>query len=62
MAAEASHALQATAQALVPRLAALADNNDAEFFAALTAEERDQLERLLRKIAQDRQLQISPTD
>lgn len=36
---------------LVPRLAALADANDAEFFAALSAAERKALDQMLRKLA-----------
>jgi DNA-binding MarR family transcriptional regulator len=41
---------------LVPELAALADANDAEFFADLTREERAGLERLLKKIVERRGL------
>jgi DNA-binding MarR family transcriptional regulator len=49
-------------QALVPRLAAMADGNDAEFFAALDGDERQQLERLLRRIVADRGLTGPPVD
>jgi DNA-binding MarR family transcriptional regulator len=55
-------ALKPPARALVERLAALADSNDAEFFGALAADERAQLEALLRKIAMDRELRAMPTD
>lgn len=54
--------LKSRARLLVPRLAQLADRNDAEFFAGLSAGERDQLERLLRKIVLDRGLTEMPTD
>jgi DNA-binding MarR family transcriptional regulator len=37
---------------LVPRLAALADSNDAEFFGCLTAPERETLEQLLKSLAE----------
>lgn len=54
--------LTAAGRALVPGLAALADENDAAFFQSLTAEERGQLEQLLRKLAADRRLTAAPTD
>jgi MarR family transcriptional regulator, lower aerobic nicotinate degradation pathway regulator len=38
--------------ALVPDLAALADENDAEFFACLPATERETLRRLLKQLAE----------
>ncbi len=47
---------------LVPRLAALADRNDAEFFSALEAGERAELERLLLKIVASRELTAAATD
>jgi MarR family transcriptional regulator, lower aerobic nicotinate degradation pathway regulator len=47
---------------LVPRLAALADKNDAEFFGALSAEERLGLEQLLQKIVVDRGMASAPID
>lgn len=50
------------ARGLVPRLAELADENDAAFFAALSGEERRILERLLRRIALDRDLSKPPTE
>ena len=46
---------------LVPRLAALADVNDAAFFGTLSPEDRNDLERLLRKIVSDRKLTDVPT-
>ena len=55
-------ALTPAGRALVPRLAALADANDAAFFQALTADERRQLDQLLRRIAQQRQLTTIPVD
>lgn len=55
-------ALNAAGRALVPRLAALADRNDAEFFGALAADERRLLAGLLRKIARHRQLTGVPVD
>lgn len=55
-------ALTSAARTLVPRLAALADQNDAEFFAALSQDERGLLDRLLRKIALDRGLTAVPSD
>jgi DNA-binding MarR family transcriptional regulator len=51
-----------TAKALVPRLAKLADLNDAEYFSSLTAGERRALERLLRRIVAERHLTNVPTD
>jgi MarR family transcriptional regulator, lower aerobic nicotinate degradation pathway regulator len=48
--------LKPAARQLVPRLAALADQNDTMFFGALSPEERDELERLLRLIARERGL------
>lgn len=44
-------ALNPMSRRLVPRLAAIADQNDAAFFGALAASERRQLDSLLRKIA-----------
>jgi MarR family transcriptional regulator, lower aerobic nicotinate degradation pathway regulator len=48
--------LKRTGRQLVPTLAELADKNDAEFFSALTRDERRQLETLLRKIGAERRL------
>jgi DNA-binding MarR family transcriptional regulator len=47
-------------RALVPDLAALADFNDAEFFDALTPEERETLIRLLKSLAQRGQMTTIP--
>lgn len=55
-------ALKAAGQALVPRLAILADENDAQFFGALTPDEHRQLAQLLRKIAHERELTDVPID
>ena len=53
--------LTAAGRALVPRLADLADVNDAAFFGTLSPEDRNDLERLLRKIVSDRKLTDVPT-
>jgi DNA-binding MarR family transcriptional regulator len=47
---------------LVPTLAALADQNDVEFFAALTIKERAALLATLQKIAQANNLRAIPVD
>lgn len=47
---------------LVPKLAALADRNDAEFFGDLTAEERATVERILKAIVERRGLKTIPVD
>lgn len=54
--------LEPAARSLVPRLADLADRNDAEFFGALSPGERDQLERVLRTIIAKRRLTAIPTE
>lgn len=54
--------LTAAGRALVPRLALLADANDAAFFDGLTASERSRLEILLRKIATHHGLTGAPVD
>lgn len=46
----------------VPRLAGLADENDAMFFAALTSEEQDELRRLLRTLIDKHGLSAMPVD
>jgi hypothetical protein len=46
----------------VPRLAELADGNDEAFFGALSGEDRQTLDRLLRKIALDWNLTRPPTE
>lgn len=59
-----AHTLSLTraGRALVPRLAQLADRNDAEFFGALEHDERQRLEELLRKIVRHRALTNTPVD
>lgn len=47
---------------LVPELAALADQNDAEFFGHLTPDERRQLQDTLQEIVRRRQLTTIPMD
>lgn len=54
-------ALSQDGRALVPRLAALADQNDAEFFDHLTPEERETVERVMRDIVERRGLKVVPT-
>lgn len=48
------------ANSLVPQLAALADENDEEFFSALSKNERDELVALLKKIAESKNLSKVP--
>ena len=55
-------ALTGKGRDLVPRLAALADTNDAAFFGVLTASERRELERLLKAIVAARGLTAMPLD
>jgi DNA-binding MarR family transcriptional regulator len=47
---------------LVPQLAALADQNDAEFFGHLTPEDRRRLQDTLEEIVRRRQLTTVPVD
>lgn len=54
-------ALTGSANALVPKLAALADANDAEFFGGLTAAERMSLGRILRKLVEINRVAATPT-
>lgn len=54
-------ALSQDGRALVPRLAALADQNDAEFFDHLTQEEREIVERVMRDVVERRGLKVVPT-
>ncbi len=49
-------------RAWVPRLAALADQNDAEFFSGLPGRDQAQLRKLLLKIVKDRDLRGVPTE
>lgn len=46
----------------VPRLARLADLNDAEYFGVLTREERDALDRILKALVERRGLAETPVD
>jgi DNA-binding MarR family transcriptional regulator len=55
-------ALTQRAKALIPRLAKLADKNDAEFFGTLSAVERSGLVRIVRKLAEHHDLRSVPTD
>lgn len=55
-------ALTRAGRALVPRLANIADANDASLFGVLTADERRRLEGLLRKIAVAHELKNVPVD
>jgi DNA-binding MarR family transcriptional regulator len=54
--------LTTAGRTVVPRLAKIADANDALFFGALTAAERIRLEKLLRKIATVHELTHVPID
>ncbi len=47
---------------LVPKLSALADRNDAEFFGDLTADERATVERVLKAIVERHGLKTIPVD
>jgi DNA-binding MarR family transcriptional regulator len=53
-------ALTARGINLVPDLAALADRNDAEFFECLTIDERETLERLLKRLVEHGQMTAVP--
>jgi DNA-binding MarR family transcriptional regulator len=53
-------ALNAQGRTLVPKLSALADQNDAEFFDHLGAEERATVERVLKAIVERRGLKAIP--
>jgi DNA-binding MarR family transcriptional regulator len=55
-------ALTITGRELIPELAALADQNDAEFFDHLTARERATVERVLTQIVKIRGLKSIPID
>jgi DNA-binding MarR family transcriptional regulator len=54
--------LSTKGRALVPRLAALADQNDKEFFAHLKPAERQQIERAMREIVRRHSLSTVPLD
>jgi DNA-binding MarR family transcriptional regulator len=55
-------ALTAVGRRLLPKLAALADENDEEFFEALNAKERAALIGTMKKIVQAKGLQTLPTE
>lgn len=54
--------LEPAGRALVPRLAELADRNDAAFFGMLAQGERQDLERLLRRLAAAHRLTSVPVE
>jgi DNA-binding MarR family transcriptional regulator len=54
--------LTAAGRALVPQLAALADQNDAECFAQLSTKEREQLASTLKKLVETNKLNSIPTE
>jgi len=54
--------LTAAGEKLVPEIVALADQNDAEFFGCLTADERKSLELLLLKLVERNQITEIPTE
>ena len=55
-------AITAAGRALVPELAALADQNDAEFFSHLTAADRAAIVRIMQDIVRRRGLRTLPVD
>jgi DNA-binding MarR family transcriptional regulator len=57
-----SIALTGTARRLMPQLAALADQNDEEFFRTLSARERAALVATMKKLVQAHGLQTLPTE
>ena len=59
-----AHSLSLTkaGRAKIPVLASLADENDAEFFGVLTKEEQETLDRILRVLAERRELNATPVD
>jgi DNA-binding MarR family transcriptional regulator len=59
-----AHSLSLTTKGRVkiPVLASLADKNDAEFFGVLTKEEHETLDRILRVLAERRELTATPVD
>jgi DNA-binding MarR family transcriptional regulator len=54
--------LTSAGRRVVPRLAALADQNDEEFFAALSKTEREMLRTLMKKLVQANGLHGKPTE
>lgn len=59
-----AHTLSLTGQGrgMVPMLAALADQNDTEFFGVLTEEDQQTLDRILKVLAERRKLDSTPVD
>nr|RAV90318.1 MarR family transcriptional regulator [Aerococcus mictus] len=59
-----AHSLSLTTEgrAKIPVLASLADENDAEFFRVLTKEEHETLDRILKVLAERRELKAIPVD
>ncbi len=59
-----AHSLSLTPEgrAKIPVLASLADKNDAEFFGVLAKEEHEALDRILRVLAERRELKATPVD
>jgi DNA-binding MarR family transcriptional regulator len=59
-----AHSLSLTTEgrAKIPVLASFADENDAEFFGVLTKEEHETLDRILRILAERRELKSTPVD
>lgn len=55
-------ALTAQGKKMVPVLAALADQNDAEFFGRLSKAERDTLEQLLQRMVKQGRMTAMPVD
>jgi DNA-binding MarR family transcriptional regulator len=55
-------ALTTKGRSLIPKLAVLADQNDAEFFDHLTSQERATVERVLKEIVKIRGLKAIPID
>ena len=55
-------ALTRRGSSLVPELAALADQNDAEFFGGLTGAEREMLDRLLKRLIGRGQMKAMPIE
>lgn len=53
-------ALTAKGRDLVPRLSALADQSDAEYFEHLTEAERETIERVMRSVVERRGLKVAP--
>lgn len=57
-----SIALTEAGHAIVPQLAALADQNDVEFFGRLSPSQRETLLEMLQELAAEHQLKTPPTD